>query len=1144
MKRTQIKDTLRNIWKQKVSFLSIIVIAIMGMTTFLGIEYAATGLKKNGSNLYNLVNYRDIEAASTLLFTEEDFKDIRKVEGIKDAEKVRLVSCSATAGGDYIAVDVISTTERINLPQKVEGELPENNKECALERDAAVSLGLKVGDTIKIVNGAGNKHKYLKNTEYKITGIYTHPDHANKIVKDSPYVFVTYDAFDSEALENCFMKTEIVIDKPENSDFFSDSYKEKVQVVMDRMAVLAETNEKRRDDEVHNKADEKIEEGQKKLDDAKLQLTDARKQLDEKTGELEDGEKQIADAEAKIPEAEKLLAEGWQKLESARKQLEDGKKQLDEGRVKLEDATKQKEDAEKQLADGKKQLEDGYKQIEDGKAQIRDTLKNAVRTLFGSNAVNQINWYPTQSADADDPNLSARYLYITDSIKLDLSVTPKEFIKRIIDSDLIPKRLLTGLYYVAVSRTVPRNLESNEYDYETIKDALAEKGASYFTQFTELSEGCTKWDEAHAQYLDGLRQYNEKLPEYENGVKLFNEAEAKYNAGLKQYQDGLAEYNKKKAEYEQGLKDLEEGKKQAAEGREKLEDGEKQYSDGLNKYNEGKEKLDNAREEIKGVNSCRWLIVDGRGNASYVQMMVGSDNFGKLKMTFSLMFVLVGALVIYATVGKMVDEQRNLIGTTKALGFYNREIFAKYLTFGISATLVGTILGILVARFGIEPFLLGGFDRFYRFDMGESFISVFPTVLVTVLGVLLAIASITFASAKLLREPAVRLMQPKTPASSKKKGGNSKLSLYSRLILLNMRSDLKRVIVTIISVAGCCALIVIGFTLKSAVKSAQDIQFNEITTYDWNVKFNPESSETASQNIEKILKSYGTEYTEAFCANMTYNITHLQIAETYCGNLEKINEFNKLTDRETGKPVDPAGDGIYVQRRMAEVYDLDVGSRFDISLGFEKTTSVRVAGVFENYIGQTIAISSEYFEKVFEEPAVPNTFLVKLNGADANKLTEELKGVSSFEGISMADAGKSLIESSTTMLNTTVILFIVIAAIMAGVVLLNLTNMYILQKKRELTVMRINGFTTKEVINYVLRETIVTTIIGIIIGILAGIGIAYRILRNIEQIFIQLYRTPDPIACGLAIVITIFFTVIVNVIALRKVKHLKLTDVA
>ena len=137
-----------------------------------------------------------------------------------------------------------------------------------------------------------------------------------------------------------------------------------------------------------------------------------------------------------------------------------------------------------------------------------------------------------------------------------------------------------------------------------------------------------------------------------------------------------------------------------------------------------------------------------------------------------------------------------------------------------------------------------------------------------------------------------------------------------------------------------------------------------------------------------------------------------------------------------------------------------------------------------------------------------------------------------------------MFDAATSVINAIVILFIFMAAVMAGVVLTNLTNIYIMQKKRELTIMRINGFTVKEVIGYCTRETVLTTLTGIVLGIALGAGIAYRIVRSMEQAFLRFDRSVSLKAWLFGALITALFAIIINVIVLRKVKNLKLTDLA
>ena len=512
-------------------------------------------------------------------------------------------------------------------------------------------------------------------------------------------------------------------------------------------------------------------------------------------------------------------------------------------------------------------------------------------------------------------------------------------------------------------------------------------------------------------------------------------------------------------------------------------------------------------------------------------------------MTFSLMFVLVGALVIYATISKMIDEQRSLVGAGKALGLFNREIFAKYLLFGMTGTVVGTALGILTARFLMEVYVLKSAGSFYTFDTTKPTLVVAPTLVALAAGGLLSLLATWFACTKLMRSTAIQLMQPKVPAGRKKAGGGKHvLPLYSRLILLNIRSDLRRVIVTIVSVAGCCALVVIGFTLKSAVEGALQKQYDRVVNYDGRIRYDADAGENASAEIKRLLDSEGIEYAEFHDGVVTFRIRDILVGELLCGDIARISDFYHLLDWRTGKPLPPTDDGILIQKRTAESYDLEVGSELELTLANSQRATVRVAGIFDNYIGRVMVMSRACYRALFGEDCVSNQLYIRLGGADESKLQAALMKIDGYESYGRSDSDKALFASSSTLVIAIVALFIFMAAVMAGVVLTNLTNSYILQKKRELTIMRINGFTVKEVIAYVTRETVLTTLVGTIAGIAMGAFIAYRITRSLETAFVQYNRSPSLPAWAFGAVITAFFTILINVIVLRQVRHLKLTD--
>jgi len=550
--------------------------------------------------------------------------------------------------------------------------------------------------------------------------------------------------------------------------------------------------------------------------------------------------------------------------------------------------------------------------------------------------------------------------------------------------------------------------------------------------------------------------------------------------------------------------------------------------------------ISDQRREVDEMAPCRWIVLDSRGNTSFVQLNTSSKNLASLQMTFSMLFVVIGALVIYATVSKMVDEQRTLVGVTKALGFFNREVFAKYLLFGLLATVLGTFLGILLARFWIEGFVLNGYNIYFTIDLRQPRMFLKPTLIVILGGVFLAVVAVTFACLRLVRMPAIRLMQAPVPKGRNKTVRTQKhvLSLYSRLVLLNIRTDIKRVLVTVVSVAGCCTLVVIGFTLKYSIDKCMEKQYTEVVQYDGRIRVD------YAGDVEEELISSGVEYVPLYDGNVTFRIRDVDMGELLCGDIAAIETMFRLNDWQTGEPLAPTDEGIYIQRRLAEIYDLTVGSEFEMTLNGTQTITVRVAGVFENYLGRTMAMSPGYYEALCGETPQSNAFFVRFGDVDREALLSELDETLGFVEHTPADEGKAMFKAATSVINAVVALFIFMAAVMAGVVLLNLTNIYILQKKRELTVMRINGFTTREVIAYVTRETVITTILGIILGLIFGSAIGYRIVRALEQSFYRLERSICFSGWLYAAIMTVFFTVIVNIIALRKVKDLKLTDVA
>ena len=417
-----------------VSYLSVIVIAFLGVATFLGINYSDGALRINGSTMYNAANYRDLELISTAAFTQEDLNAVLDVEGVADAEPVWQTSGKASSGDIRQDIIVITLPERVNLPQMIEGRPPRSADECMVEQRLAAGMGWQMGDTVAALNAKGEAARFLKNNRFTIVGIANHPDHTSISIPDTFYVMVEKDAFDMDALQNGFMKMEVVVRKPEGIDRFSDQYEAAVDAVSSRLEEVAARRSSVRDEEIKGEA-------LTRLDDAYDQLQKARSQLDEGWNKLEEGDRQIGENEAKLAEGQSQLMDSQEELMAGRDQLAEAEVKLAKAEVELSTGKTVLQTTRKQLNDGRQMLVDSWNIKEDA----IEGLRNGLRSALGE-AGDDISWASRRKADIDNRRLSAKDVCLTKSFKIDLRKSLKSNIRAFLDSGILSDRALVDLY--------------------------------------------------------------------------------------------------------------------------------------------------------------------------------------------------------------------------------------------------------------------------------------------------------------------------------------------------------------------------------------------------------------------------------------------------------------------------------------------------------------------------------------------------------------------------------------------------------------------------------------------------------------------------------------------------------------------------
>ena len=1055
MKATQVLDARRNVKKQIVSYISIMVIAMVAVSAYLGIAYPAAALRKGASDYYARFRFWDLEVVSTMLMDEEDLETLRAIPGVKAVEGAYELSGDLLLENRIESISIIGVPDEISLPELTEGRLPAAVGECAVEEELVSRYGLGIGEHVRVANDELVGIDPLLQKEYVITGIFRHPDHVSFQVPCTPYLMVSEDSFNREDLDGAFMKARILVDgTPENR--FADAYAEAVRPVEDAVTAMADERAALRRERLVSEIEDRIREGQEQLDDAEKTLQDASAQIEQARADIKDAEQQLRDAEQDLKDAE-------QELQDAESEISDGKKKLDDSEGQLYAAQNQLDAAQQQLDEKMEQM---------AQAQAAAAAAAAEQAAAGNSAA--ISGYP---AAADPAAMSGNPAAVPGSA------------------------------------------------------AAADPSAM---------PGMPGPDpEAQAEQL---RQAAEKLAQESAQLeRMWNDW---YYAG-EEYLDGLAEIENARKKIEQGRQDVEQGKEDIEQGKRDLADGEQEYAQGQADYEDGKQQIADAQQELDDLGICHWVILNNRCNVGCDFVKTNADSLSSISLSFSLIFMGIGALVIYSTIARMVEEQQKLVGTVKAMGFYNREVSFKYLFFGVGATVIGVVLGILFSYFAMQKLLLFAEGIPLTFGTVPSIFLPVPTLTVLAGALALSVLAVLFAARTLLRSSAVTLMAGPQPKGMHGGGRvNSRKSLYSRLILRNMRTDSLRVAVTTVSIMGCCLLLVCGFNLKFAISRVNERQFGQIIRFEGELYYDSAKAADAEEKLRRILDREGLVSLAVKKEDLLFRGDDtISTGTVVVGEAEPLSAFYGMKDYETKEPLTLTDEGVLVSSGFTDYFDLHAGDSFLLYDAGMDQLDVQIAGVFGNYLSHRIFFTPAGYAASMGEAAENNCFLVKLGSMSLDELQQQVQDVPGFRSLKDATADRARFDIMSMILNVIIVTLLILAAVMVYFILMNLTMTYIQRKSRELTVMRVNGFSTRECIRYAAWDLVLTTLAGVALGLFFGIRIASWIERMLEGPYAQFVREPDLRTFLFSALITLFFSIVINGYALGTIRKLKLSDI-
>ena len=523
------------------------------------------------------------------------------------------------------------------------------------------------------------------------------------------------------------------------------------------------------------------------------------------------------------------------------------------------------------------------------------------------------------------------------------------------------------------------------------------------------------------------------------------------------------------------------------------------------------------------------------------------DILRKLATIFVVIFLGIGAIVVMSTVTVVIDGQKRQIGFLKAYGFRNREIIRRYLVYGESAVLVGMVCTVAVA-FVLQYIMrrvLGGMFCQERSEFAFRLGAYLLLMLVEAVLIGSVAAWVTVSNAS--QYSAVELLSwngkiPDHSGTRRRERAESagRGTLYSRLIYRNIRSDQARVAASVIIIAGCCFMIGIGLTLNTAYHSMTKNTRREVACYDVECAVGEERD---LARVEEALRGAGAQIARAVKAQTIYRYGDQEEYVTVVAAPAEVYQDYICLLGDDGKTVPVPETGcVLIQNRISERLGAGAGDELVIFDGTLEPHPVTVSGTARNYVGRVLYVSEETFAELFGAGAGTHTLLVRTGDADRETLTDLLAERFADVEISWPDAMPSMFSGLTDAFNALIYVLITLSIIMSVFVLLNLVNTFVSRRKNELIVMGVNGFSYREEIGYLLRETVATTVAGLVLGVLFGALVTRPLVHVIEASDTMCARSVNWPAWAAGVGLEAAFALCINLFAFRKVKDYGIND--
>ncbi|MCR5795617.1 MAG: FtsX-like permease family protein [Solobacterium sp.] len=1206
VRRAADKDILRTVREQFKRFLSIVMITLLGVMMFSGLKAACEDLRISADVFFDAQNLHDIYIQSTLGITEDDIKVLQDMEDTERAEGIFAKDVTCRLNGEQTDFLIETLPQKIDIPYVTKGRLPENRNEAAVTEKFIHDTGAKITDVITFsdedfaavslqITGIVTDVRDINNPYGAVS--YRTAFNGNNTV------YVVRDAVSADI----YTAAAVTVKGAEELHTFSDEYRTHVREYKAELEkVIKPEREQARTDEVKDEAQQKIDdaeaEAEEELADAEKELNDAEKEWEDGRQELEDAEKEWKDGKQELDDAEKELND---KKEEADREIRDAQETIDENRQKLKDAQDEIDKGRRELENGRKELQDGQKKLDqkkketekefaDARIRLNEALKQAAEGISQAEgaklqfheALQQLQMGLPASFDVYESAYEEAYYKALTQYGEEKAIPAETAAKMGAKEALALQQDITGIQtgiagmcaqleqayegYTAygmqeeadAALAQKTQLETMSASLDMVPAAAAGLGKGKGTkrwiddQVTLLAE---KEKEALLAFKEAQDEIDANAEKLEKAGQELQDAEQEVKDGQQELADGQQELDDKKkeaedkiAEAEQEIADakaeLDDAEQEIADAREELDDARQEIDDGWEEYYDGKaeaeEKIQDARDELADIKDAVWYVQDRTSLGGFANAQSDAGAIESIGTVFPVIFFIVAILISLTAVTRMVEEERGLIGTYKSIGYRNTQIMRKYILFSLSAAVIGSVLGTLMAFIALPMFICTFFRIMYLIpDYDVYFIPAYG-VLGPALFLLGILAAVIMACRNELKQVPAALMRPKAPRAGSKTLLEkipfiwTKLSFLNKVTARNIFRYKKRMFMTIFGIAGCMSLLLFGYAIRDSVRDLMPRQYEMTTVYDVMAAADADEMDEVRTLLENDAEA--EDMTEIMVTNVRLEhggreegiqMIVIRDPQHFPGFVHLYDLGDEELHAEDGK--------VYITQNAANVLHFKAGEIVRVQQPDLSKADIRADVLVRNYLGNYIYMTEKTYHEYFEDLSW-NGFLIRTaDGTDPIAFAQKLKKDKNIISTMCTKQIQDQFSDAFRMINVVVYIIIAMSAALAFVVLFTLSATNISEREREIATIKVLGLYDREVHSYIDRETMILTVIGIALGVPLGwlFSQALTSILNIPSMYlaVSLHTFSYVLGAGL----TVLFALLVNIVMDLTLDHIE-----